>query len=220
MPPRRTSKTSRRPAPRRSYHHGDLERELLGAAMSIIEARGIEALTLRSVAQRAKVSHAAPYHHFANKAELLAGVAAAGYDGMVDAIGREIAAIRSADLLDRLRGVGRGYVRFAVERPTVFRLMFRPELTQPAKHPRLIEAEARAFGTLLETIVALQAKGQIAGKDPRPPAAFAWSAVHGLATLHIDEVLGETPLAQIKLDRLEAETIEAIIAGLQARRWK
>lgn len=209
----------RRPKPR-TYHHGDLEQTLIDAGLEIVERDGIEALSLRGVARRANVSHAAPYHHFAGKSELLAAVAVAGFDQMVETIRHQSQRVRAADPFDRLRAVGRGYVQFAMTRPSVFRLMFRPELTRPAEHPRLMEAEARAFSTLMETIVAIQQSGRIRATDPRPPAAFAWSTVHGLAMLHIDEVLAETPLGQIRFDHLAAEINETIISGLKAHPWK
>lgn len=215
--PKRASKTK---LPHRSYHHGDLERALVRAGLAIVEKHGIDALTLRNVARRAKVSHTAPYHHFTNKAELLAAVSAAGFDGLVEAISNEIAAARAGKPSDRLRCIGRAYVRYAVRRPTVFRLMFRPELTRPRNFPRLHEAESRAFGSLLETIMAMQQSGEMPGADPRPPATFAWSAVHGLSMLHIDDVFGETPLSQVAFDRLEADLHEAIVAGLRAHLWQ
>lgn len=205
---------------RRAYHHGNLQDALIRAGLAIIESKGIEALSLRTVARRAKVSHAAPYHHFTGKSDLLAAIAAAGFDQMVETIGQQASAAGAQTSLDRLSAVGRGYLFHAVGHPSVFRLMFRPELTRPADHPRLMEAEARAFGTLLQAIVTVQQEGHVAGKDPRPPAAFAWSTVHGLAMLHIDEVLPETPLGQLRFEELAMEVNEAIISGLKSHRWK
>jgi len=167
----------------------------------------------------AKVSHAAPYHHFRGKSELLAAVAAAGFGQMVAAIGKEATRVQADDPLDLLRAVGRGYVFFAVTHPSVFRLMFRPELTRPSDHSRLQAAEAAAFGTLMEAIVGAQQTGQLSGHDPRPLAAYAWSTVHGLAMLHIDNVFGETPLGEVQFDKLAAQLNEAIISGLRAHQW-
>jgi AcrR family transcriptional regulator len=203
----------------RTYHHGDLERALVEAGLVIVERDGVEALSLRAVARRAKVSHAAPYHHFRSKAGLLAAVAAAGFLQMVAAIGEEAMRAAAIDPIDRLRAVGRGYVRFAATHPSIFRLMFRPELTQPSEHARLQEAEAAAFGTLLETIIAAQQSGQLPGRDPRPLAAYAWTGVHGLAMLHIDNVFAETPLGEIPFDKMAAEMNEALISGLRAHAW-
>jgi AcrR family transcriptional regulator len=204
----------------RTYHHGDLERALIKAGLAIVERDGVEALSLRAVARRAKVSHAAPYHHFRGKAGLLAAVAAAGFLQMVQVISEEAMRAKAIDPIDRLRAVGRGYVLFAVTHPSIFRLMFRPELTQPSEHTRLQEAEAAALGTLLETIIAAQQSGQLPGRDPRPLAGFAWSGVHGLAMLHIDNVIAETPLRELPFDQIAAEMNEAIISGLKAHRWE
>jgi AcrR family transcriptional regulator len=208
-----------RKSPAKTYHHGDLERALIEAGLAIVEESGIEALSLRAVARRAKVSHTAPYHHFAGKSELLAAVAAAGFDQMVATIQKKTALPVAGDPFDHLRAVGRGYIIFALSHPSILRLMFRPELTSPGDHPRLLAAEARAFGALHVAVVALQQARQISGGDPRPPAAFAWSAVHGLAMLHLDGVLGETPIGTLPIKKL-AETInEAIISGLKAHSW-
>jgi AcrR family transcriptional regulator len=210
--------SKRKPKPRQ-YHHGDLQRALIEAGLAIVERDGVEALSLRAVARFAGVSHAAPYHHFRGKAELLAAVAAAGFEQMVVAIGTEARRAQAIDPMDQLRAVGRGYIWFAVSRPSVFRLMFRPELTRPSDHERLQAAEAAAFGTLLETIVAAQQSRQLPGRDPRPLAAFAWSGVHGLAMLHIDNVFPETPIGQLPFDQLAAELNEALISGLKAHKW-
>lgn len=203
----------------RTYHHGNLEHALIEAGLAIVEHEGVEALSLRAIARRAKVSHAAPYHHFRGKAELWAAVAAAGFYQMVAKITEEATRVQATDPIDRLRAVGRGYVGFAVTRPSIFRLMFRPELTQPSKHSRLQAAEAAAFGTLLETIIAAQKTGQLPGRDPRPLAAYAWSAVHGLSMLHIDNVFGETPLGELAFEQMAAEMNEAIISGLRSHPW-
>jgi AcrR family transcriptional regulator len=210
---------AKRPAKRDHYHHGDLERALIEAGLAIVERKGVEALSLRGVARRVKVSHAAPYYHFANKSDLLAAVAAAGFDRLVETIRQQETLVDVNDPIDRLRAVGRGYVLFAVIHPSVFRLMFRPELTHPAEHPRLMDAEARAFATLMATMIAIQQRGLIRGSDPRPPAAFAWSTVHGLALLHIDEVFNETPLGQVRFEQLAADINETIISGLRAHPW-
>jgi len=210
--------TTRKPSPG-PYHHGDLERALIAAGLEIVEQEGIEALSLRAVARRAKVSHTAPYHHFASKSELLAAVAAAGFDQMVAAIRSQTLPAPPLDAFDPLLAVGRGYVAFAIRNPSIFRLMFRPELTRPSEHPRLLAAEARAFSALHAAIVVAQQAGALSGRDPRPPAAFAWSSVHGLAMLHLDGVFAETPLGKLNIKKLASQINEAIIAGLRAQQW-
>ena len=60
----------------RKYHHGDLRAALLAAAEAELAERGVEAFSLRQVAKRAGVSHAAPAHHFGDAQGLLTALAA------------------------------------------------------------------------------------------------------------------------------------------------
>lgn len=109
----KTSEGSRRP-----YHHGDLRRAILTAALDVIAADGPSALSLRDLARRAGVSHAAPAHHFKDRTGLLTAIAAEGFGLLAGAIGE------AADLKD----AGVRYVRFAREHPAHFQVMFAPEL--------------------------------------------------------------------------------------------
>jgi AcrR family transcriptional regulator len=209
--------TARRRSRKAAYHHGDLQRALVDAGLAIVRRQGVEALSLRAVARKVKVSHSAPYHHFGGKAELLAAVAAAGFDLLVETIGQTAAAAMPKCALDGLRAVGAGYLGFALRDPAVFRLMFRPELTQPAEHPVLLEAEARAFGKLIEALMMCQSTGELPGKDPMPLAAICWSTVHGLAMLHVEQVLRETPLVAIPIEELAQLVNEAAINAARPR---
>ncbi|HEX8804061.1 MAG TPA: TetR/AcrR family transcriptional regulator, partial [Acidimicrobiales bacterium] len=106
---------------RRPYHHGNLRRELLDAAAAAIEEGGPAALSLRNLAQRAGVSHAAPAHHFGDRAGLLTALAAEGYQRLADALE---AAGAGGDFLE----AGLAYVRFATTHPAHFLVMFEPSL--------------------------------------------------------------------------------------------
>src|SRR5579863_10561903 len=69
----------RRSGPERAYHHGDLRNGLLEAARAILEEHSLSALTLRAVARKASVSHAAPYRHFPNHEALLVELGVEGF---------------------------------------------------------------------------------------------------------------------------------------------
>ncbi|MBX3441183.1 MAG: TetR/AcrR family transcriptional regulator [Planctomyces sp.] len=198
------------------YHHGNLREALIAAGLEMVERDGVESLTLRSVAKRINVSHSAPYHHFGSKAHLLAAVADAGFRLLVGAIDSELSKVNSPHPYERLKSVIAGYFRFALARPSLFRLMFRPELTRPDEYPFLAEAEARTFAILLKSIIACQAEGCMADCDPMPFAAFTWSTIHGLATLCIDRVILETPLRSMPTEDLLTQTVERILAGMGA----
>jgi hypothetical protein len=117
----------------------------------------------------------------------------------------------------KLMGVGAGYLRFAMENTSLFQMMFQTEITQPDRHPALQAAEGRAFGVLLSAIAELQSEGLLPeNRSHLIAAAFAWSTVHGLATLHIANVLTETPLKDLPFEQLAEESLRLITLGVLA----
>jgi AcrR family transcriptional regulator len=158
----------------RRYHHGDLRRALLGAAVDAIAERGPAGLSLRDVARRVGVSHAASTHHFVDKTGLLTAIAAEGYRLLAAELGA--AWERTGSFLE----VGVAYVRFALAHPAHFQVMFRPELHRPGD-PGLTAAQ-RAAAELLYGPVASVGGGD-GERDRRLAGVAAWSLVHGLATL-------------------------------------
>src|SRR5215467_6476697 len=115
-----------RKSARRAYHHGDLRRQLIVAAEQIIRERGVDGFTLREAARRVGVSPAAPAHHFKDARGLLTEVAALGFRDFGDAL--EAADKKGgADPAERLRLQAAAYVRFALQHPARFQLMFRSD---------------------------------------------------------------------------------------------
>jgi AcrR family transcriptional regulator len=167
--------------PRRDYHHGDLRSTLLDSVGRIVRENGPAFVSIREVARRARVSHAAPSHHFRNKSGLLTAFAAQGFDRLADTVGETIAASRAATPRDVLAAMGRAYVRFALEHPEHFAIMFRLELLD--EHDAdLVRASDRAYDALIATTRGAAAQGLL-DADPTVTAAAAWSLVHGLSTL-------------------------------------
>jgi AcrR family transcriptional regulator len=160
--------------PARPYHHGDLRRALLDAALAEIAERGPGQISLREVARTVGVSHAAPRHHFGDKGGLLTAVAVEGFELLAFELGEAWQSSRS------FLEVGVAYVRFALAHRAHFDVMFRPELLRD-DDPAL-EAARQVTGDLLYGPVTTLARAE-SGTDPRTPAIAAWSLVHGLATL-------------------------------------
>ncbi len=163
-----------------AYHHGDLRRALIDAAHEELEAQGVEALSLRRVAKRAGVSHAAPAHHFVNAAGLLTALTAEGFRRFAAALktAQEKAATRRQD---PLTAAGAAYVEFALANPELFSLMFasaKPDFDDP----ELDAASMTAFQNFLQTVDS-SASAKDRGGDVNIPAMQRWSTVHGLATL-------------------------------------
>ncbi|CAO0830523.1 hypothetical protein SMICM17S_01754 [Streptomyces microflavus] len=153
----------------RTYHHGDLRRAILSAAFDAIAAEGPAAQSLRDLARRAGVSHAAPAHHFKDRTGLLTAVAAEGYALFADALAG------APDLRER----GVAYVRFAATDPAHFQVMFQPDLYR-ADDPDLLSAQARATDALRAGVADLPPGGRGEATGSR---GAAWSLAHGFATL-------------------------------------
>jgi AcrR family transcriptional regulator len=201
------------PPTRDRYHHGDLRRSLLQAGREILAERGVDALTLREVARRAKVSQAAPYHHFAGKAELVSAIAQHGFEDFAGAL-RAGADAASGGALQRLTGMGLAYVRFAVAHPNLFRLLFRPELRGRTPERPAAEAMARAgsaaYQVFLDAVTAAVEEGSVQG-SVEDVAVASLSIVHGLATLLVD---GPVDLSQRPPDTLARVAIAALGGGI------
>jgi AcrR family transcriptional regulator len=166
------------------YHHGDLRRALKDAAIELIGEKGIDQLSLREVAARVGVSHAAPYHHFADKSALVHALA---HDGMRLLDARTGAAQESAgpDPAEQLLAIGVAYVEFAVDSPEYYAAFTSPECAFGTEtHGEQPEEEGGdAWDRLLMAVVACQAAGELPPGDTEVFATALWALVHGLAEL-------------------------------------
>lgn len=169
-------------AQRDTYHHGDLKRALTQAALGLVQEKGPKGFTLREVARRAGVSTAAPYRHFADKAELLAAAATQGFVQLHETLSKTAA--KSTDPGRQALDMGRAYVRWAVAHPDYYQVMFGSELDKSDK-PDMLTAASRAFDDLLDVIVRCQDARLLPAGDPLEIAGPVWSLLHGIATLTI-----------------------------------
>ncbi|MDO3650633.1 TetR/AcrR family transcriptional regulator [Nocardia mangyaensis] len=169
---------------RTSYHHGDLRATLMDACLRLIESEGLAAVSLRRVARQAGVSSGAPYHHFADRAALLSALSVDGFQRLA----ADLAAARAAAAtpLAALTDLAAAYVRFSRDHPAQFRLMFRPELSQPEKHPDAHLAGDAAFEVLAESVAECVADGVLPADRAEILAIAWWSLAHGLASLWLD----------------------------------
>jgi AcrR family transcriptional regulator len=207
-------RAARRPAGKRApYHHGDLRRGLLDAALHILGgagSAGSAALTLRAAARQAGVSQAAPYRHFADKEALLAAVAEEGYLSLTAAM--RAAAAPHSNLVARFAAVGQTYVRYAVEHPAQFRVMFGRELAPRERPPGVSAAAQETFALLTTAIEQAQQAGLIRPGDPGDQAIASWSMVHGLAGLLLD---GRIDPGTQDLDAFIFRVVQYLFLGLR-----
>ena len=172
---RNTSAAALATAKSRAYHHGDLRNGLLDAARTILEEESLAALTLRAVARKAGVSHAAPYRHFPNHEALLVELSIEGFDELRDSL-TEAAKAQGSES-DKIANIGAAYMRFVAQRPALARLMFGSQLPNRDQFP--------ALGLKADSI------GQEIGNALHDSALglAVWSAVHGLAMLVLENVI-------------------------------
>src|SRR5271170_1919741 len=200
--------TKVRSAKSQPYHHGDLRRALIDTALQLVTEEQDWTFSLREVARRAGVSHRAPYNHFPEKLDLLAAVAAVGFERLRDGLLRAIAGIEGSEAL--LVAVCGTYVRLGLENPALYRLMFGPALSNAGSNDRptvarSAGAQARA---VLEEVILRGARSGVFAISPDNPqdlalaVVSAWSAVHGLTMLVIDKLPGADLPADDMIERL------------------
>jgi AcrR family transcriptional regulator len=203
-----------------SYHHGDLKHALLQAGLELLREDGTDGVTLRKVARRAGVSHAAPYHHFPDKARLIETLAIQSFGDFTRTL-QKAWDTTPGPSLNRLRAIGVAYVRYALEHPAEFRLMNRPELRRSKQEDQdatSIDEAARApYGVLLHGIRSCQEEGLMPAGDPEAFALTAWSLVHGLAVLAMDGLLGDELLSLREGERLAQAVTGVLGQGLMVR---
>ncbi len=161
----------------RPYHHGRLRAVLLAEAEQTLREDGIEALSLRDLARRAGVSHAAPRRHFADRQALLDALAEAGFTRLADEVSTAIDA--GGDYPARLHAAAAAYVRFATRDAALMELMFSAKNAAGSAGPR--EAAAHLFDVIGDLIGQGQQAGTLPPDDPYRVQLLFGATLQGIA---------------------------------------
>jgi len=195
----------------RSFHHGNLRRCLINAALSEPD---IEGLSLRQLAAGLGVTAAAAYRHFGSREELLFEVARCGFDlfrkRFACAFDISVSPADASEARLRLIRLAQAYLQFADDEPALWRLMFG---AQAEAYRQTIDArgEPDSYEYLPAALLGLYQEGVISIHPDERDALFAWSAVHGAATLRS----GRVPGALIAIPKLANEVAERVIRALK-----
>jgi AcrR family transcriptional regulator len=162
---------------RPTYHHGDLRAAILTEAARLVDERGADRVSLRELAREAGVSHAAPAHHFTDRRGLFTALAAQGF---------ELLAVALAEARPRFLDAALAYVRFAIEHPGHYRVMFDKSLVDSSNRD-LAAAQAAAGAELSRGVASLP--DQHAKADPSGAELAAWSLVHGFSMLWLNDAV-------------------------------
>ena len=162
-----------------------LRERVLETSRELLAEGGLAALSMREVARRAGVTHQAPYHHFPDKESIVAELVTEGFEELGRRLHGAVDAACAGGKSEVLRGAAEAYLGFALEHPAVFRVMFRPELCDPARFP-LAQAAAENARAACERLVRIVHDGRFSPAL----ASMHWAHVHGLACLVLDGPLG------------------------------
>lgn len=190
--------------PKKPYHTGDLREKLLLAGEQALAEIPVEAVSLREIARRAGVSHAAPKHHFGSMGDLLGEIAARGFQKFVETLDEasKQTAVQSPE--GRLMAMGWAYLRFAEANPAIYALMF-GKVDRMAMTPSMVRWSMAAWAQLEGAVLALIGPAR-AGSG----ALHVWSSVHGLSMLKAERRVPP----HLTLHAAEENLLRMMVAGL------
>jgi len=173
-----------------SYHHGDLGESLLANATEIIREGGVEALSMRKLADRTGVSRTAPYHHFKDKNQLLCAIAEVGFQYQEKSVNQIADDFPELDPLARFEQFVLAYIRFAAQQPETYDLMFGKEIWKVGSPTEKLKAASKAsFRQWTQWIEELQQQGVFTNAEPSLRVAqTCWATLHGLCRLINDGI--------------------------------
>lgn len=175
---------------KKSYHHGDLRQSLIYAAVEIIAEREQAEFTLRELARRLNVTHAATYHHFKDKEDLLAAVAEDGFVALLSHLQAAVNKCEGESQLMIMRILGAAYIEFAVENAAHFRVMYQRDYSHdPDRFAATLEASNKQRQFVLEQLEKTAQTGVYREMPEEEFSAATWSLLHGLAMLIINGLL-------------------------------
>ena len=200
--PRLTSK-------KKNYHHGDLKNALIKAGADILSKEGVSALSLRKVAQKAGVSHAAPYAHFADKQALIAAISTEGYKQLYEQIAQVAEQYRS-DPLRRFIEASWAYVQFALDEPDQFKVTLSGMIEKEQDYPAFVETARQTFNLVVDIVTQCQQAGILRQGAADLTAVSAWALIHGFVTLLLEHQISHTVLDRFTVREMFIFTLNQI----------
>lgn len=172
------------------YHHGNLRQSLLDASVALLDSEGLEALSLRRLAEQVGVSRQAPYHHFRDKQALLAAIGEQGFALLNQLLG-SFTDNPAISLDERLYRAVMGYLNFALEHRALYRLMFGQTLWRSEQARSDTDEFQRyakdCFRQYVQLFDLLREAGELPPEENTLRLAqLLWAAMHGLAQLAAD----------------------------------
>jgi AcrR family transcriptional regulator len=192
------------------YHHGDLRRAVLEAALELIEESGVSSLSLREIARRIGVTTAAPYHHFKDRGELLLQIGMQGYSQLLHIL--EQAAVTASGVEDECEAEFRAYLHFAREHAASYAVMFSAELAQHEYSVKVKTIADRCFALVCASVARSR---KLSERMSAEAALSIWALLHGMVVLDQGNLLQESRPEQ---ERIAVQGALAVLRGLSEQR--
>ena len=189
--------------PAKKYHHGDLKNTLIKAGVEILSKEGVGGLSLRKVAQRAGVSHSAPYAHFPDKQSLIAAISTEGFNQLYTELEAAISPHKKNPKKQLIEGA-KAYVRFAEQNTDTFNIMFSGVLEKEKDYPSFVEISSKTFKLVVDVVQACQDAGILPTAPANLMAVSVWGQVHGILSLALE--------GQVSHMVLDKHTIQEVIS--------
>ena len=194
---------------KRTYHHGDLKNALIKAGVEILAKDGVSGLSLRKVAMKAGVSHAAPYAHFADKQALIAAISTEGFRQLYERVSG-VAEEHQNQPEKQLVEAAWAYVQFAMDDPDRFKVMFSGVLEKEKEYPDFVTESQRNFQLVKMIVEANQASGRLRSGDSALVALSVWGIIHGFILLLLEGQISHAVLEKMSLRELVEFQLEQI----------
>ena len=198
--------------PRKNYHHGDLKNALIKAGVEILSKEGIEGLSLRKVAQRAGVSHSAPYSHFPDKQSLIAAISTEGFNQLYAELDAAVVAYPK-DAKKQLQQGVLAYVQFALENVDTFKIMFSGVLEKEKEYPAFVDISHKTFQRVVDVVMACQEAGILRSTPAEMMAVAVWGQVHGIVSLALEGQISHSVLDHHAIQDLVSFAVEQMISS-------
>ena len=207
------------PAPK-PYHHGDLRRVLIDAALQLVGEGGPDAVSVREAARRAGVSPGAPFRHFPSRDALMQAVAEEAQRRFRAEIEAALSEAPAADPLARFRSLGLAYVRWAMRNPTHFEILSSRRFFDHDK-AAVISADNAELIELIElterTLAEAFAQGQLRSASLKAVQIAGRALVYGFARMNIDGHFPRWGVAGPEAERTAEAVIDLFIEGIAKR---
>ena len=210
---KRRRRTARAPAPK-PYHHGDLRRVLIDAALQLVGEGGPDAVSVREAARRAGVSPGAPFRHFPSRDALMNAVAEEAQRRFRAEIMAALAKAPAGDALGRFRCLGLAYLRWAMKNPTHFEIISSRRFFDHDKAADVSRDNAELIDLSESTLAEAFAQGQLRSSDLKRVQIAGRALVYGFARMNIDGHLPRWGVAGAEAERTAEGILDLFIEGI------